>query len=215
MFGRFGHYPNRRPIKSLIKTKGDVTMKKLLSMITIGALVLSIGTTAFAMKNETESTKSLVNTHFVQVQERISARQAQVEEKKQEVQDFRAAAQEKSAILKAARDENKVLAQEVTSARKELTSIYTEMKTNGITLDVAVLEQLSGYSQQVRTMIDELMASKGSIQTIIDSNKEALKALDYALLDSMYAEIFEIQNWRNDQLTEINNILGEMLELVK
>lgn len=190
-------------------------MKKLLSMIILSALLLSMGTTALAMENETESTQSPAYTRFVQVQERISARQAQIEEKKQAVEDFRAAAQEKSALVKTATKENMALMQEVTNARKELAAIYSEMKANGRNLDAAVLEELAGYSQQVRTMIDELMASKGSIQAIIDSNKENLKTLDYALLDSMYSDISEIQNWRNDQLTEVNRILGEMLELVK
>ncbi len=190
-------------------------MKKLLSIIIVGVLVLSVGATAFAMENETESTQSPAYTRFVQVQERILARQAQIEEKKQAVEDFRAAAQEKSALVKTATEENMALMQEVTNVRKELAAIYSEMKANETTLDAAVLEELSGYSQQVRTMIDELMESKGSIQAIIDSNKENLKTLDYELLDSMYSDISEIQTWRNDQLTEVNRILGAMLKLVK
>jgi chromosome segregation ATPase len=171
--------------------------------------------TAFAAESETQPTPGKWYTRYTQVQERIATRQAQIEQKRQEVSDFKAAAQEKSALVKAARDENKALLQTVTTARKDLAKTYDNIKANGLTLDASTLEQLSNYSQQVRNIMDELMASKGSIQSYIESNKESLKSLDYEVLESMYADIAEIQSWRNEQLNEINRILNEMLALVQ
>ena len=190
-------------------------MKKLLSMLMVAMLVLSMTTTAFAMESETVATSGWRHTRFTQVQEKIAARQAEIKQNRQEIKDYKAAVQEKRALVKAAAEENKALYQMFTATRKELAEIYSNMEANGITLDTSTLEQITNYRQQVRAKIDELQASKGSIQNYIEANKESLKSLDYEVLESMYANIAEIQSWRNEQLKEINRILGEILALVK
>ena len=183
-------------------------MKKFLSIFIVSLLVLSTATTAFAAGLQTETTTSGWSISSMQIQEKI-------EQKKQEVIDFKKAAQGKSALAKAAAEENKALLQITNAKRKELAQVYTDLKEDGATFDLATLEQIAKYRQQVRNLIDELRDSKGSIREYIKTNKEALKSLDYSILEIMYADIAEIQSWRSDQLNEINQILDEMLALVQ
>lgn len=191
-------------------------MKKILSSIVIvSMLVLSLSMTAFAVESETQPTPGKWFTRLPQVQERIATRQAQIDEKRQDASDFRAAVQEKRALVEVARDENKALLQTIRATRKDLAEIYADMKANGLTLNDSTLEQISSYRQEIRDIRNELMDSKGSIKDYIESNKESLKSLDYEVLESMYADIAQIQSWRNEQLNEINRILGEMLALVQ
>jgi|GEM_PF-1323263 len=180
-------------------------MKKLHLIFIVSMLVLSTATTAFATGQQTETTTSISS---LQIQEKIK-------QKRQEVIDFKKAAHEKSALVKAAAEENKALLQIINAKRKELAQVYVDLKENGTTFDVSTLEQIAKYRKQIRDLTDELQESKGSIQDYIEANKKALKSLDYGVLETMYADIAEIQSWRNDQLNEISQILDEMLALVQ
>jgi len=182
-------------------------MKKIHSIFIVSLLVLSTATTAFAtgLQNETTTTSGW-SISSMQIQEKI-------EQKKQEVIDFKEAAQEKSALAKAAADENKALLQMTNAKRKELAQVYTDLKEDDATFDLATLEQIAKYRQQMRNLTDELRDSKGSIRDYIETNKEALRSLDYSILD--ITDITKIQSWRNDQLNEINQILDEMLALAQ
>jgi peptidoglycan hydrolase CwlO-like protein len=191
-------------------------MKRILSVIVIASmLVLSLSMTAFADETATLPTPDKGYMRYTQVQERIATRQAQIEQKRQEVSEFKAAAQGKSALVKAARDENKELFETITAIRKDLAKILADIKANNLTLDVSTLKQISNLRQQVRNIMDELLSSKGSIQSTIESNKESLKSMDYEVLESMYEDIIEIQSWRNEHLNEINRILNEILTKVQ
>jgi len=180
-------------------------MKKMQLIFIVSLLVLLTATTAFATGQQTETTTSISST---QVQEKIG-------QKKQGVIDFKKAAQEKSALAKAAAEENKALLQIINAKRKELAQVYADLKENGATFDIPTLEQMAKYRRQIRNLTDELQESKGSIHDYIETNKKALKSLDYGVLETMYADIAEIQSWRNNQLNEISQILDEMLALVQ
>ena len=191
-------------------------MKKILSSIVIiSVLVVSLSVPAFSMEPETQPNANKWKARYTQIKEKIAERRALNEEKKQEIADFKEAAKEKSALVKAARDENIEVLKSIKATKKELVIIYTYMKENGVTLDASTLEQLVEYGQQIKNIMQELKDSKGLIRNLIKSNKESLRALDYEALDSMYAEIAEIQSWRNDKLNEIDSILSEMLALVQ
>jgi molybdopterin converting factor small subunit len=190
-------------------------LKKILAMLIVGMLVLTMATTAFATEQQTENTNIGRSIRFTQVQERIAARQAKIDQKKQELFDFKAAVRAKNALVKATDEENKALFEVIAALRKELAKIHADMKANDLTLDTSTLEQLANYRQQVKGIFEELKASKGSIQSIIVANKESQKSLDYEVLESTHASITEIQTWRNVQLNEINRILSEMLVLVR
>lgn len=183
-------------------------MKKLQLIFTVSLLILSTSTTAFAAGQQTETTTSRLPISSMQIQEKI-------EQKRQEVIDFKKAAQEKSALVKAAAEENKALLQIIKAKRTELAHVYADLKESGTTFDVSTLEQIAKYRKQIRNLTDKLQESKGSIQDYIEINKKALKNLDYSVLETMYADIAEIQSWRNEQLNEINRILNEMLALVQ
>lgn len=184
-------------------------------MLIIGMSILTMATTAYATEPKTENTSISRSIRFTQVQERIAARQAKIDQKKQELFDFKAAVLAKNALVKATNDDNKALFESIAATRKELTKIHADMKANDLTLDTTTLEQLASYRLQVKGIFDALKDSKGSIQSIIDMNKESLKSMDYEVLESTHASITEIQTWRNVQLNEIIRILNEMLALVQ
>jgi len=190
-------------------------LKKILAMLIIGMLVLTMATTAFATEPKNETTNIDRSIRFTQVQEKIAARQAKIDQKRQELVDFKAAVRAKKALFKATDEENNALLEAIAATRKELAKIHADMKANDVTLDTTTLEQLANYRLQVKGIFEELKASKGSIQSIIEMNKESLKSLDYEVLESTHASITEIQTWRNVQFNEINRILSEMLVLVQ
>ena len=163
-------------------------MKKLITMFLLAVLVFSLAPSTFA-------------------DEVIPADSAEVEA-------FKAAIQEKKAIVQAAADENKLIRQATAETRAQIKLILGEIKASGTPLDETTKEALNVLRLQISEKVEALSATKGAIKTYMDENRALLKSLDYTVLDTIYAEVAAIQSTRNALITEINALVNQMLTLL-
>lgn len=163
-------------------------MKKLITMFLLGVLVFSMAPTSFADENSTATPG--------------------------EVEAFKAAIQEKKAIVQAAADENKLIRQATAETRAQIKLILSEIKASGTPLDETTKESLNALRLQVSEKVEALTATKGAIKAYMDENRVLLKSLDYTVLDTIFADVAAIQSTRNALLTEINALVNQMLTLL-
>jgi gas vesicle protein len=66
----------------------------------------------------------------------------------------------------------------------------------------------------LKTIADEMKATKDKIKELLKQNKELIKNKEYVHMDLVYDQIADIQLTRNEQLKTINDILVKMIEIV-
>lgn len=189
-------------------------IKKVIVVMSTLIFVLSMSVSAFANESDGSVSGNEASKSFA-VQEKVKEKKAELQEKKAGASDFRAAVKEERDGVKEKRDLNRTLRQENTALRKELTASLKAQKEAGIVLDEETAAKLTAYSEELKSVTEELKNTKGDIKAIAEEKKEALKALDYEAMEAAFAEIGGIQEVRNDALIRINTLFKEMLALVQ
>ncbi|MDF3002793.1 MAG: hypothetical protein K0Q48_2912 [Bacillota bacterium] len=189
-------------------------IKKVVVVMSTLIFVLSMSVSAFANESDGSVSGNEASKSFA-VQEKVKEKKAELQEKKAGASDFRAAVKEERDGVKEKRDLNRALRQENTALRKELSASLKAQKEAGTILDEETAAKLAAYSEELKSVTEELKNTKGDIKAIAEEKKEALKALDYEAMEAAFAEIGGIQEVRNDALVRINSLFKEMLALVQ
>ena len=182
-------------------------MKKLATILCIFAFTLTLGTAALAAENRKPALdQAPKNIQGLKMRERIPGQEKRPEIPEELKEIFEQARE--------SREENAELMKENMELRQEFRELLKELREDdGITEELK--EELKTYQEQIRAIHEEMMESRGSIKTLIDENIEAIKAGDEDVIQEMLDEISEIQETRSEQLEEINDLLKDMIKLVK
>lgn len=186
-------------------------MKKLIMLVCVTALILAMGTTAFAAEGDTTTTA----TKTANMQQKLADRKIIKDQKKLDIQAFRAVQMEKRNIVKANRDSNVAIRTENKTLRVTIASSLKAMKESGATLDPAISEQLKAYKAVLKTATATLKSTKGAIKVIMTANKANVKTLNYTAMEAAFTQVADIQVARKVQLTQINDTLKAMVTLLK
>jgi hypothetical protein len=98
--------------------------------------------------------------------------------------------------------------------RGDLRSSLEKMKADGIVLSDETKLALDTTLAQIKEISTKIKDTKGQIHEILKNNREFIKAKDYVSMQTAFDEIFAIEQFRNDSLTQINTLLQEAMKLL-
>lgn len=184
-------------------------MKTIISTVCMLALSLAMSISAFATDTSSTTDTTDINIKKPQVQQALA-------DKKAEREDFRAVSQEKHALVKSQMEDIKQVMEENRSARKALSKSLKDITKSNVELDSAIVEQFKDYNSQIKTLNEELKATKGSIKAVFNGEiKPLAKEMDYEALVSAYDDIETILAKRKAIIAQITEIINSMSALIQ
>ncbi len=114
--------------------------------------------------------------------------------------------------IRAARLQNRQLQLENRSLRLELRTRLTAVRKD---LTPEVLAQLKEKNQSLKALLAELADTRGTVQAILDTFRKLIGQGDWSALRSGCEQILAILKTRGSQLTQINQLLKDMLKLIQ
>ena len=113
------------------------------------------------------------------------------------------------------RAQNLDVTSENNKLRIEIQKQLQAIKAAGVTVPEDTLTQVAALNKQIKDVMEAIKATQGQIKTLMDANKTAIKNKDYDAISANFQKIEAIQQWRHDQLAEINGYLSQILDLLK
>lgn len=96
----------------------------------------------------------------------------------------------------------------------DLRNSLETIEEKGIVLSDETKLQLDESAAEIKALTTSIKETKGQIHTIIMNNKEFIKTKDYVSMETAFNEIYVIEQFRNDSLTQINTLLQDMIKLL-
>ncbi len=127
---------------------------------------------------------------------------------------LRAQAHEKAVEIRENRLENKLIWAENVELRTQIKLKLIDIKENETVLEESIKTQLTDLTAQLKTKYAELKETKGDIKTLADGVKALIEAKDWAALKTTYESIIAIQLVRFELLTDINDLLTQINNLL-
>lgn len=173
-----------------------------------------------ALQNCTEEMEQS-QVDFDALQARIAEKRAQMEEKKASFETKREEYREYRSILHSKRTE--MLELRKTSNRLHadnsklmgaLRSSLMTMEEKDIVLSEADQLALDGCRTSIKDLTANIRETKGQIHEILVENRQNILNKDYVAMELAFDEIYAIQQYRNDSLTQINTLMQEIIQLL-
>lgn len=183
------------------------TKKHVLAALVAAALTLGLCATAFAASTTRLGQRQQT---IAERQVAVEGRRAEIESKLGEYQEFRQQLEELRLEVLANKDENLALAADVNDLRLSIVQQIKTMKESGATLPQETIDALKEKNGQVKTLAEELRATRGQIKAVMEANHENYKAKDYDAMAAAFAETEGIQANRNGLLQQMKSILQDM-----
>jgi len=193
-------------------------MKKIISVLSAVLIMGAFCVTAFAATPKLDNRINTLTQRQAQIATKaadISAKKAQFQTKTAEFDAFKTALASKRATLLDNKQTNLDLVAANNALRLELANAIKAIKDSGATITDTQKADLTAQNAKAKEIIIAIKATKGQIQALVATNKANMKTKDYVVMNSTFDQIYTIQNWRNEQLKELNTILSDMLTIVK
>jgi predicted nucleic acid-binding Zn-ribbon protein len=195
-------------------------MKKLLVIFAVTIAIATMGTTVFAASPNTTKIDNRI-AKLQQEQQQIEQREQSNESKvstytskMSEYNAFRQTLIQDRITVINNQDKNLAILDQNKSLRLSIANAIKTVEQNGTTLPADTLSTLKADNQQIKGIWTDIDSTKGQIEAIDEQNKTVIKNKDYTTLDANFQKIYSIQDWRNQQLTQINGILQQMNSLL-
>jgi gas vesicle protein len=194
-------------------------MKKLVLIATTILITGAMSVTAYAAEKTPDYSHRLapalklekrIEEHSVKQkerEERLTERQKELDGLALEINQARLTHLSKAEM-------NTEAAESANSLRIEILTLLTELSANGKELSEETVNELKMHQENVKALVTSLKETKGEIKTLVEENKEAIKAGDSELLTETTEQISEIQNSRYDMILQINDEYEAMLTLL-
>jgi len=134
--------------------------------------------------------------------------------KRTELANVKSNAQEKIAIIRANKLDNQLIWSDNSSLRAQVKIALTELRKAESGIDDALKAELKSLGDNLKLKYQELNSTSGDIHALTVQIKDYVKARDTDALNEIYAQIIDIQLLRNGILSEINNILTEIIGIL-
>lgn len=175
-------------------------MKKLISGITMAAMITLMSTAVLAAESPTEGPTS-GTTREMKFNSEKKALRSEFKLKVAPLKDEARANREGNAAL---REQNRALSLQIkdklTALKESESKLTEEQKSN-----------LKSLRETVKLYRTDIGDTKGQIKLILEANKENLKNMDFTAVEAAFNEVYEIQILRHDKLQLINSALDEIL----
>lgn len=195
-------------------------MKKIISFLAVALALTTVGISAFAATPDTSKIDSQISK-IQQQQQKIEQNEQnnQVKissdtSKMSQLNAFKQALMQERINVLNNQDKNLQIMDENKTLRLSMANAIKAIKESGSTLPADTISALKADNQQISQIWSNINATKGQIQAINDQNKTAVKSKDNATLEANFQKIYSIQTSRNQQLSQINNILQQMNSLL-
>lgn len=173
-----------------------------------------------ALRNCTEEMEQS-QVDFDALQARIAEKRAQMEEKKasfetkrEEYRAFRTILQSKRIEMLGLRKTSNRLHSENAKLMGDLRSSLMTMEEKDIVLSEEDQLALDGFRASIRDLTANIRETKGQIHEILVENRQNILNKDYVAMELAFDEIYAIQQYRNDSLTQINTLMQEIIQLL-
>ena len=144
----------------------------------------------------------------------IEAKKATFQTKKDEFEAFKDLLFAKKKEMLALRYTNNMLHAENAKLQGDLRSSLESMTENGLVLSDDITIALEECMAQIKEISASLKESKGQIQDVLQQNRGFIRSRDYVSMETAFEEIYAIQQYRNECLTQINTLLQNMIRLL-
>lgn len=110
--------------------------------------------------------------------------------------------------------DNQELGNENKRLRLSIREQLIELKESGQTLEDSVKLELKALTEQLKEKAALLKATQGDIRELTVGLKELIEKKETEEILTIYNQVIEIQEYRNEILKEINGLLKEIKELL-
>lgn len=195
-------------------------MKKFLAAITVAIAMATMGTAVLAATPNTSKIDNRIaklQQEQQQIEQRKQANESKVStytSKMSEYNVFRQTLSQDRINVLNNQDKNLQILDQNKTIRLSIANAIKTVEQSGSKLSTQTLSTLKADNQQIGSIWTDINSTKGQIQAIDQQNKTAIQNKDYSTLDANFQKIYSIQDWRNQQLTQINSILQQMNSLL-
>lgn len=196
-------------------------MKKIVSVLLVVLMMSTLSVTVFAEEAKPDKTKNgieTLTTKLEEIQEKAdeaSQKREKFATKQEEWNEFQTSINEKKAQMQ----ENKIsmiaLKKEIITLKLEIANALNVLKESGTALTDEQLASVAALNAQAKEILDAIKETKGNIKELMDSNKEYIKAQDFGAIETVFTQVYEIQEFRISQLTEAKGYLQQIADMLK
>jgi len=144
----------------------------------------------------------------------IEAKKAAFQTKREEFDAFKDILSAKRTEMIALRNTGNMLHAASAKLMGDLRSSLESISEKGLVLPDDTKLALQKMIAQVKELKIKIRETKGQIHDILKNNKEYKETRDYVSMETAFDEIFAIEQFRNDSLTQINQLLKDMIQLL-
>jgi chromosome segregation ATPase len=162
-----------------------------------------------------------VQMKFDELKKRIEEKRAQItakksafQTKKDEFDAFKDALLTKKSEMIDLRNTANMLHAQNAKLSGDLKNSLESIKENDLVLSDETKLALEDSMAQIKEIAAKIQATKGQIHDLLMTNKEYIKSKDYISMETLFDEIFAIELYRNECLSQINTILQDMIKLL-
>jgi len=174
-------------------------MKKLITMSVISLVLISSLFLPVFAEDKPKSWKEQVELY---------------QAKRTELANIKSNVQEKIAVIRANKLDNQLIWSDNSNLRAQVKIALTELRKAESGIGDALKAQLKSLGDNLKLKYQELNSTSGDIHALTVQIKDYVKARDIDALNEIYAQIIDIQLLRNGILSEINNILTEIIGIL-
>ena len=196
-------------------------MKKIVSVLLAVLMVSTLSVTAFAQETKAPKAKDRAGVLSAKLEE-IQAKADEANQKREkfatkqeEWNEFRVSLNEKRTEMLNNKIKIISLKKDILNLRLEISNSLAALKESGTKLTDDQLASITALKTKTKEILDALKETRGDIKTLMDSNKENVKAQDFAAVDTVFAKVYEIQEFRITQLTNVKDYLLQISDMLK
>lgn len=195
-------------------------MKKIICVLAASLILATMGTSVFAATADTskiDSRIAAIQQRQQEIEQKTQSNQAKISDdtaKMEKANAFRQALLQDRINVLGNEDKNLQIMDQNKTLRLSMANAVKAVKESGTSLSADTIAALKADNQQISQIWAAIKATKGQIQTIDEQNKALVKSKDTAALDANFQKIYSIQNYRNQELEQINGVLEKMNALL-
>ncbi len=134
--------------------------------------------------------------------------------KRAEMANIKSNVKEKVAIIRSNKLENQLIWSDNSNLRAQVKIALGELRESDVSIDDAIKAQLKSLGDTLKIKYQELNSTSGDVRELTIQINDLVKARNTDALNEIYGQIIDIQLFRNGILSEINDILTEIIAIL-
>ncbi len=161
-----------------------------------------------------EATFEALKAKVAEKQGQIAEQKARFKTKQEEFQAFKEILFTKRSQMLAMRSTANKLHVENAKLMGDVRNSLGSLEEKGIVLSEETKLALADCTAQIKEITAKIRETKGQIQNVLKNNRGFINNRDYVSMEAAFDEIFAIEQFRNECLTQINTMLQDIIKLL-